>query len=272
MRCVEPPPSATLNHSRSSVVGFFFQPPRKIYNAKTLAVTVLPQIYAHIYRLKKKKKSLLVWKNVQHTHLRKVKFVCRCSFPLKLHQHRWRLVSAPPFKQRGCCSLWHQLPQKQLRGTAGRSTSVPELTGRATRVVIKCSSAPNKLQSPNPALFGAESPLLIRPRVVCNDKGGWGVTWITRWIWTRFEPPLHSHLPKQPSVSAAYGNHAVMKCCLLCSLQGALLNIPQRICSLRGFTHRHLHKLWYIQKRLRTYTTSLNTPRLARLTGDAETQ
>lgn len=104
MRCVEPPQSATSNLSRSYVVVFFFQTPRKIYNAKTLAVTVLPQIYAHIYWLKKKK-SLLVWKNVQHTHLRKMKFVCRCSFPLKLHQHRWRLVSAPPFKLRGCCSL-----------------------------------------------------------------------------------------------------------------------------------------------------------------------
>lgn len=215
MRCIEPL-RVPLRTIHVPVLSFFS---RKIYNAKTLAVTVLPQIYAHIYWLKKKKKSLLVWKNVQHTHLHKVKFVCRCSFPLKLHQHRWRLVSAPPpHSNRGDVARSDISCRKQLRGTAGRSTSVPELTGRATRVVIKCSSVPNKLRSPNPALFGAESPLLIRPRVVCNDKGGWGVTWITRWIWTRFEPPLHPHLPKQPSVSAAYGNHAVMKCCLLCSL------------------------------------------------------
>lgn len=110
MRCVEPPPSATSNHSRSCVVGFFFNRHERF----TMQRHLLSRCYHRYMRISiglKKKKSLLVWKNVQHTHLRKVKFVCRCSFPLKLHQHRWRLVSAPPFKQRGCCSLWHQLPQ-----------------------------------------------------------------------------------------------------------------------------------------------------------------
>lgn len=73
-----------------------------------------------------------------------------------------------------------------------------------------------------------ESPLLVKAaHCVRWAKTGWGVTWITSWIWTRFEP----------AVSEAYGNHAVMNCCLLCSLQGAPLNILQWIRSHRDVTH-----------------------------------
>lgn len=66
----------------------------------------------------------------------------------------------------------------------------------------------------------------------------WGGTWITRWIWTRFEP----------TVSQAYGNHAIMNCWVLCALQGILHNILQLVCSHCGSTgtlqctHTHCSK------------------------------
>lgn len=65
----------------------------------------------------------------------------------------------------------------------------------------------------------------------------WDGTWITGWIWTRFEP----------TVSQAYGNHAIMNCCLLCSLQGILPNILHWVCSYpyRG-AHMHAHTLWAV--------------------------
>lgn len=96
---------------------------------------------------------------------------------------------------------------------------------------------PNWPEEPPELLFKAHLSLtnwdlttLLKRSHLCSIGGGGGVTWITGWMRTP-----HSHLrppppPKHPSVSVAYGNHAVMNCCLLCSLQGAQLNIPQRIC------------------------------------------
>lgn len=60
-----------------------------------------------------------------------------------------------------------------------------------------------------------------------REMMGWGGTWITSWIWTRFEP----------TGPEAYGNHAIMNCCLLCSLQGVLLNILHWVCLHRDVKH-----------------------------------
>lgn len=91
------------------------------------------------------------------------------------------------------------------------------------------------------------------------EKLGWSGTWSTSWIWTRFEP----------TGSEAYGNHAIMNCCLLCSLQGVLLNILQWVCSYHDVKHTHtqtcthfplpqpidsLGSKWSSQQNILTYT------------------
>lgn len=145
-----------------------------------------------------------------------------------VHEHRWLLVFRSSFKQRDVT-----LSDITCHETAPGAQRI--ITGSLNWPQKRRDTLNHHLSQTNGdflTLFfvfvKVESPLLVKAaRCARWEKTGWGVTRITSWIWTRFEP----------AVSEPYGNHAVMNCCLLCSLQGAALNILQWICSHRDVPH-----------------------------------
>lgn len=125
----------------------------------------------------------------------------------------------PPFKQRGCCSLWHQLLQTALWlcGKINISARTDQKSHQSYYLKLTC---PKQIEISRHCWSEVTFARLVEVEVWLESLDGCEPLTPTR------TPPS----PKHPSVSVAYGNHAVMNCCLLCSLQGAQLNIPQRIC------------------------------------------